>query len=89
MGINLYTNLLLNMIYDQCISVTELKKDTKKVFETLKKEWEMVVLINNKPVAILKDVKNSSLNTKEYFSFDFWEEGIDADVILDYFKNKK
>ena len=77
------------MIYDQCISVTELKKDTKKVLENLKKEWEMIVLINNKPVAILKDVKNSSLNTKEYFDFDFWEEWLDADVILDYFNKKK
>ena len=49
----------------------------------------MIVLINNKPVAILKDVKNSSLNTKEYFDFDFWEEWLDADVILDYFNKKK
>lgn len=76
------------MLYDQCISVTELKKDTKKVLNLLKKEWEMVVLVNNKPVAILKDVKNYSMNTKEYFDFDFWEEWIDADVILDHFKDK-
>jgi len=76
------------MLYDQCISVTELKKDTKKVFDVLKKEWEMLVLVNNKPIAILKDIKNYSMNTKEYFDFDFWEEWIDADVILDYFKGK-
>ena len=76
------------MLYDQCISVTELKKNTKKVFDVLKKEWEMLVLVNNKPIAILKDIKNYSMNTKEYFDFDFWEEWIDADVILDYFKGK-
>lgn len=76
------------MLYDQCISVTELKKDTKKVLDVLKKEWEMIVLVNNKPVAILKDINNYSLNTKEYFDFDFWEEWVDADVILDYFKDK-
>jgi len=76
------------MLYDQCISVTELKKDTKKVFDVLKKEWEMLVLVNNKPIAILKDIKNYSMNTKEYFDFDFWEEWIDADVVLDYFKGK-
>ena len=34
-------------------------------------------------------IKNSSTNTEEHFSFDFWEEGIDADVILEYFKNKE
>lgn len=76
------------MLYDQCISVTELKKNTKKVFDVLKKEWEMLVLVNNKPIAILKDIKNYSMNTKEYFDFDFWEDWIDADVILDYFKDK-
>lgn len=76
------------MLYDQCISVTELKKNTKKVFDVLKKEWEMLVLVNNKPIAILKDIKNYSMNTKEYFDFDFWEDWVDADVILDYFKDK-
>ena len=76
------------MLYDQCISVTELKKDTKKVFDVLKKEWEMIVLVNNKPVAILKDIKDYSMNTKKYFDFDFWEEWVDVDVILDYFKDK-
>ncbi len=76
------------MLYDQCISVTELKKDTKKILNLLKKEWEMVVLVNNKPVAILKDVKNYSMSTKEYFDFDFWEEWIDADVVLDYFNKR-
>lgn len=68
------------------ISVTELKRNSRKVFENLNKEWEMVVLMNNKPVAILKDIKNISLKTKEYFSFDFWKEGIDADLILNNLK---
>ena len=68
------------------ISVTELKRNSRKVFKNLNKEWEMVVLMNNKPVAILKDIKNISLKTKEYFSFDFWKEGIDADLILNNLK---
>ena len=60
------------MIYNQCVSVTELKKDTKEVFEKLKQEWEILILANNKPVAILKDVKNISMNIIEHF--DSWEE---------------
>ena len=76
------------MLSKQSVSVTELRKNTKKVFEKLKNEWELFICMYNKPVAILKDLKDSSLNTKVKFDFDFWKEGIDADLILNYFKQK-
>ena len=33
-------------------------------------------------------IKNSLSNAEEHFPFDFWKQGVDADVILEYFKNK-
>ena len=33
-------------------------------------------------------IKNSSSKARKQFSFDFWKQGVDADVILEYFKNK-
>ena len=81
--------LNVNMLPKQSVSVTELRRNTKKVFEKLKNEWELTVCAYNKPVAILKDLKDSSLNTKLKFDFNFWKEGIDADLILNYFKHKK
>ncbi len=43
------------MIKDQCISVTDLRTDTKKCLEGLEEEPKYV-FINNKPVAVIVDI---------------------------------
>lgn len=81
----LYHNLILNMITDQCISVTDLKRDTKSILSSLKIDGPKIVFVNNKPVAVLKDISASDLVISEEFNFEFWEEWIDPKVILDHF----
>ena len=78
---------MLNMITEQCISVTELKRDTKDVLSSLK-DGPKVIFLNNKPIAVLTDINNSNLSIKEDFEFDFGKEWIDPKVILDYFDKK-
>ncbi|MFH1534259.1 MAG: hypothetical protein ABID64_05000 [Nitrospirota bacterium] len=43
------------MIKDQCISVTDLRTNTKKCLEGLEEEPKYV-FINNKPVAVIVDI---------------------------------
>jgi len=43
------------MITDQCVSVTDLKKDMNAIIRNLKRE--KIIFVNNTPVAVLMDVK--------------------------------
>ncbi len=43
------------MITDQCVSVTDLKKDMNAIIKNLKRE--KIIFVNNTPVAVLMDVK--------------------------------
>lgn len=79
---------MLNMITEQCISVTELKRDTKAVLTSLKDNGPKVIFLNNKPIAVLTDIDNSNLSIKEDFEFNFGKEWIDPKVILDHFDKK-
>lgn len=44
------------MITDQCISVTDLRTNTKQCLDKLK-EGEKYIFINNKPKAVLMDIE--------------------------------
>ncbi len=77
------------MITEQCISVTELKRDTKNILSSLKNAWPKVIFLNNKPIAVLTDIDSSNLSIKEDFDFNFGKKWIDANVILDYFDKEK
>ena len=83
--IYLYHNLILKMIIDQCVSVTDLKRDTKSILSSLKIDGPKIIFVNNKPVAVLKDISDSDLVISEEFNFEFWEEWIDPKIILDHF----
>ena len=75
------------MIKEQCISVTDLKRDTKNILASLKGHWPKVIFINNRPVAVLTDIDETDLTIQEEdFHFYFWEEWIDPKEILDHFK---
>ena len=74
------------MITDQCISITELKRNASAVIKTLKKDWNKIIFVNNKPIAVLSDIDNFNLSIEEPFEFDFWPEGISPQVILDGLK---
>lgn len=43
------------MLKDQCISVTDLRVETKKCLENLEKEPKYI-FINNEPIAVLVDI---------------------------------
>jgi len=43
------------MITDQCVSVTDLKKDMNAIIKNLKRE--KIIFVNNAPVAVLMDVR--------------------------------
>ena len=43
------------MITDQCVSVTDLKKDMNAIIKDLKRE--KIIFANNTPVAVLMDVR--------------------------------
>ena len=51
------------MITDQCISVTDLKKDMNATLKNLKKD--KFIFVNNAPVAVLMDVKKYEQIMKE------------------------
>lgn len=51
------------MITDQCISVTDLKKDMNATLKNLKKD--KFIFVNNAPVAVLMDVKKYEQMVKE------------------------
>ncbi|MBQ7074382.1 hypothetical protein IJM86_05045 [bacterium] len=74
------------MITDQCISVTDLKRNMKGILSSLKLSGPKVIFSNNKPIAVLKDIEDSEVSIQEDFDFYFGEDGIDPQVILDHFK---
>ena len=43
------------MITDQCVSVTDLKKDMNAIIKDLRKE--KIIFVNNAPIAVLMDVR--------------------------------
>lgn len=74
------------MIKEQCISVTDLKRDTKNILASLKENGPKVIFVNNRPIAVLTNIDDSDLSIQEDFDFYFWEEWIDPKIILDHFK---
>ena len=72
------------MVTDQCVSVTDLKRNSRAILLSLKKSGPKVIFVNNKPVAVLQDIDDAQLSIQPDFSFDFGEEGIDPQVILDH-----
>jgi prevent-host-death family protein len=73
------------MIAEQCISVTDLKKNASAYIKALKKEWSKIIFVNNSPVAVLVDIDNFDLHIEEPFHFNF-PDGLDPKVILDHFQ---
>ena len=78
----------MQMLTDQCVSITDLKRNASFLIKSLKKDWNKIIFLNNKPVAILADINNFDLNIEEPFDFDFWPDGISPKVILDQLRSK-
>jgi hypothetical protein len=72
------------MLSSQCISVTDLKKDTSKHIQSLKKDWSKIIFKNNKPVAVLVDIANFDIQIDEPFDFIF-KDGVSPRQILSHF----
>ena len=74
------------MLVQQCVSITDLKKNTSGLIKSLKTEGNKIIFVNNKPVAVLADINQFDLSIDEPFSFHFGEEGMDAQELLDLMK---
>jgi len=61
------------MLTKQCISVTDLKKNTSMYIKSLKTDGAKTIFINNKPVAMLIDIEQFDLHIEEPYQFQFPE----------------
>lgn len=74
------------MITDQCIWVKELQENAMMLIKEVSTWWPKYIFVNNKPVAMLVDINNFSIDIEEPFHFDFWKEGLDAKEFLSHFE---
>jgi len=74
------------MFSDQCVSITDLKRNASGLIKWLKNDGNKIIFVNNKPVAVLVDINNFDIQVEEPFHFNFWEEGVDPKDILAYFE---
>ena len=71
------------MFKNQCISVTDLKKNPSKYIKDLG-NGSKIIFLNNKPVAVLSSIDNFDLHIDEPFSFHF-DPALDPAVVLQHF----
>ena len=60
------------MLTDQCVSVTDLKKNMNAYIKDLRRD--KIVFVNNTPVAVLMDVKKYEKMMHESNSLNIWIE---------------
>ena len=60
------------MITDQCVSVTDLKKNMNSYVKDLKKD--KIIFVNNTPVAVLMDVKKYEKVMHEGNFLNIWAD---------------
>lgn len=60
------------MLTDQCISVTDLKKNMNAYVKDLRKD--KIIFVNNAPVAVLMDVKKYEKMMKQGNFLNIWSE---------------
>ena len=70
------------MLKDQCISVTELKKNANTYLKSLDKE--KIIFVNNKPIAVLMNIDDYEDNSWTDFKF---ERPIEMGKFYDIIKN--
>lgn len=73
------------MITNQCISITDFKKNPHAYIKDLR-NGSKYIFVNNKPVAVISDIANFNISIEEPFLFDFGPKWIDPKSILDHFK---
>lgn len=60
------------MLTDQCISVTDLKKNMNAYVKDLRRD--KIIFVNNAPVAVLMDVKKYEKMMRESNFLNIWVE---------------
>jgi len=60
------------MLTDQCVSVTDLKKNMNAYVKDLKRD--KIIFVNNMPVAVLMDVKKYEKMMQEGNFLNIWVE---------------
>ena len=61
------------MLTDQCVSVTDLKKNMNAYVKDLRKD--KIIFVNNAPVAVLIDIKKYEKMIREGNFLNIWIEG--------------
>lgn len=69
------------MLKDQCISITDLRKNASKYIKDLKNKPKYI-FVNNKPIAVLVDVDDFNFEISENSSFHF-DPPLDPKQFLD------
>lgn len=60
------------MLTDQCISVTDIKKNMNAYIKDLRRD--KIIFVNNAPVAVLMDVKKYEKMMRESNFLNIWTE---------------
>lgn len=61
------------MLTDQCVSVTDLKKNMNAYVKDLRKD--KIIFVNNAPVAVLIDIKKYEKMIRDGNFLNIWIEG--------------
>ncbi len=72
------------MIQEQCISVSELRKNMSTYIEEVQHHKHKIIFSNNKPVAVLLSIDAYPLDIQPSFSFDFTPP-LDPKEVLSHF----
>lgn len=72
------------MIKEQCISVSELRKNMSTYINEVQQNKPKIIFSNNKPVAVLVSVDEYPMDIQPAFSFDF-KTPVDPKEILSHF----
>ena len=72
------------MISEQCVSVSDLRKNMSAHLEQVQNHKPKVIFSNNKPIAVLISIEDYPLDIQPTFSFDFTPP-LDPKEVLSHF----
>ncbi len=71
------------MFADQCVSVSDLRKNISHYVKEVK-QWPKIIFANNRPIAVLTSIDSYALEVNPTFSFDF-DPPLDPKDVLSHF----
>ena len=72
------------MLQEQCVSVSELRKNMSMYIDEVQQNRHKIIFSNNKPVAVLVSIDQYPMDIQPSFSFDFTPP-LDPKEVLSHF----